>query len=378
MGFFTLLHEDKNSGARRGEIRTAHGTVQTPVFMPVATQAAVKTLSSQELSDSGIEMIISNAYHLFLRPGAEIIKKAGGLHRFMGWDGAITTDSGGFQVFSLAELRKIKKEGVEFRSHIDGTLHFFTPENVVDFQLLLGSDIIMPLDECVHYPAEKNYVKNSVDLTLDWAKRSLERSRAGVSGSHSLFGIVQGGTYHDLRKECAERLAGMGMDGYALGGIGVGEPRELLEEIAEFTAALLPRDKVRYLMGVGTPVDMLNAISNGIDMFDCVVPTRNARNGQALTFKGELQLRNAPFKDDLGPIDEGCGCPACKHYTRAYIRHLINTGELFALRLISLHNIYFYSKFMSMAREAIMSDRFHEFKKDFVAGFTAAGKNKTN
>lgn len=348
---------------------TAHGPIATPVFMPVATQATVKTMSSQELSDCGVGMIISNAYHLYLRPGREIIEKAGGLHKFMGWKGAITTDSGGFQVFSLAELRRIREEGVEFQSHIDGSRHFFTPESVVDFQLAIGSDILMPLDECVHYPAERDYVEDSVDLTIRWAKRSRERFVSGTKGNSALFGIVQGGTYHDLRKKCAEELGELDMDGYALGGIGVGEPVELINEMTKYTASLLPENKVRYLMGVGTPPDVLEAISCGIDMFDCVVPTRNGRNGQAFTFLGEVQLRNAPFKEDFSPIEEGCGCFTCRNYTRGYIRHLLNTSEMLALRLVSLHNIYFYAKLIELARRATQEGCFAEFKERFTEKF---------
>ncbi|MCK4518287.1 tRNA guanosine(34) transglycosylase Tgt, partial [Candidatus Babeliales bacterium] len=318
-----------------------------------------------ELEACGVEMLISNAYHIHMRPGKEIIEKAGGLHNFMGWKKAITTDSGGFQVFSLAGLRKIREEGVEFRSHIDGSRHFFTPENVVDFQILLGSDIIMPLDECVHYPARRHYVEDSVDLTLRWAERSRVRLDARP-GNSALFGIVQGSTYRDLRKRCVEGLVGIDMDGYALGGVGVGEPVELINEVTEYTASLLPEDKVRYLMGVGTPPDVLEAISSGIDMFDCVVPTRNGRNGQAFTFSGEFQLRNAPFKQDFSPIDPECECFTCANYSRAYIRHLINAGEILALNLISLHNIYFYVKLVTLSREAVMEDRFSDFKKRFL------------
>ncbi|MBD3427015.1 MAG: tRNA guanosine(34) transglycosylase Tgt [Candidatus Omnitrophica bacterium] len=365
---FELEHVDKTSRARCGKLVTNHGQMATPVFMPVGTQATVKTLTSREVASCGIDMIISNAYHLYMRPGRDIIEKAGGLHRFMGWEGSITTDSGGFQVFSLAELRKITDGGVEFRSHIDGSRHFFTPENVIDLQMALGSDIMMPLDECVHYPATRDYVEDSVDLTLKWAERSRKRFFEKECDT-SLFGIVQGSTYTDLRKRCAEELVGMDLDGYALGGIAVGEPVELINEITEYTAQQLPEDKVRYLMGVGTPPDVLEAISCGVDMFDCVVPTRNGRNGQALTFSGELQLRNAPFKEDFAPIDPECQCPACKNYTRGYIRHLFNAGEILALRLISLHNIYFYARLIELAREAIREDRFSEFKKDFLRNY---------
>ncbi len=365
---FVLEHKDVSSKARCGVIETAHGKVMTPVFMPVATQGVVKTVSSKELKDSGVEMIISNAYHLWMRPGAEIIKNGGGLHKFMNWDGVITTDSGGFQVFSLAELRKIKEEGVEFQSHIDGSRHFFTPENIVDFQLILGSDIIMPLDECVHYPAARDYVEDSVDLTIKWAKRSKNEFVKNNIYS-ALFAIVQGGTYKDLREKCVNELVSLDVDGYALGGIGVGEPVDLINEITDYTASLLPEKKLRYLMGVGTPPDVLEAIASGIDMFDCVVPTRNGRNGQAFTYNGEIQLKNARFKQDFTPIDEACDCFTCRNYTRGYIRHLFNTNEMLGLRLVSLHNIYFYAKLIKLSREAILENRFSGFKKAFIEKF---------
>ncbi len=375
MNFFILDHKDTGSRARCGKLITAHGEVPTPVFMPVATQGTVKTISNKELLECGVDMLISNAYHLYMRPGREILGKAGGLHDFMGWKKAITTDSGGFQVFSLAELCKIREEGVEFRSHIDGSEHFFTPESVIDFQLLLGSDIMMPLDECVHYPAEKNYVEDSVDLTLRWAGRSKARLAENQRKSR-LFGIVQGSTYHDLREKCVRGLMDMDMDGYALGGIGVGEPVELINEMTEYTASLLPENKARYVMGVGTPPDMLEAISSGIDMFDCVVPTRNGRNGQAFTFSGEIQLRNAPFKDDFGPIDPECGCFTCRNYTRGYIRHLFNVGEILAMKLISLHNIFFYVKLIELSRAAVQENRFSGFKKEFLNRFERQSKNE--
>lgn len=371
---FTVEHKDTSSRARSGKLETNHGLVSTPVFMPVATQGTVKAITSQELDACGVEMIISNAYHLYMRPGADIMEKAGGLHKFMGWGRAITTDSGGFQVFSLADLRKITEDGVEFQSHIDGSRHFFTPESVVDFQLTLGSDIMMPLDECVHYPATRDYVEDSVDLTIRWAKRSKDRL-AERGSSSALFGIVQGSTYHDLREKCTNELVGLDLDGYSLGGIGVGEPTELINEITDYTAALLPEDKVRYLMGVGTPPDMLEAIAGGVDMFDCVVPTRNGRNGQVFTSSGEIQVRNAPFKDDFTPLDPECDCSVCKNYTRGYVRHLLNTGEILAVRLISLHNIYFYAKLIRLAREAINQNRFTEFKREFTGKFKS-GKNK--
>jgi len=376
VGFFSIEHNDTNSRARCGRLATAHGEIKTPVFMPVATQATVKGISSEELAATGAAMIISNAYHLYMRPGAGIIEKAGGLHKFMNWNGAITTDSGGFQVFSLSGLRKITDEGVEFQSHIDGSRHLFTPESVVDFQLLLGSDILMPLDECVHYPAERNYVENSVDLTSRWAKRSKERFMEKQENESKLFGIIQGGTYHDLRKRSVEDIAALDMDGYALGGIGVGEPVDLLNEMTAYTTSLLPPGKVRYLMGVGTPPDILDAMAAGVDMFDCVVPTRNGRNGQAFTLDGEIQLRNAPSKEDMRPISAECGCAVCRNYSRAYIRHLLNAGEMLAPKLISYHNICFYVGLVTMAREAIMNDKFESFRKSFLERFEAHGDVK--
>jgi queuine tRNA-ribosyltransferase len=365
---FTLEHKDASSKARSGRITTRQNSLETPVFMPVATQAAVKGLTSQELSEAGVEMLISNAYHLYMRPGKQLIEKAGGLHSFMGWKGSITTDSGGFQVFSLAKLSKIKEEGVEFQSHIDGSRHFFTPEMVVDLQLALGSDIIMPLDECVRYPAERDYVEDSVSLTMRWAKRSRDRFRQAGSSS-ALFGIVQGSTYKDLRKRSVEGTVELDMDGYALGGIAVGEPGNLMNEITDYTLSLLPAHKPRYVMGVGTPVDMLEAIASGADMFDCVVPTRNGRNGQAFTFDGEKNLKNAVFKDDITPIDPECGCFTCRNYTRSYLRHLFNASEMNGPRLVSLHNIHFYIQLMRLAREAIKNDNFATFKESFVKRF---------
>lgn len=369
---FKLIHKDKTSKARLGKITTAHGEINTPVFMPVGTQGTVKAISNAELNDCNAEIILGNAYHLYLRPGLDIIKKAGGLHKFMGWDKPILTDSGGYQVFSLAKLRKLNNEGAEFSSHIDGSKHFLTPEKVVEIQQILGSDIMMMFDECVHYPAARDYVEQSLELTTKWARRSkeyFEGSRGQGQGSRRqlLFGIVQGGTYLDLRKKAVEDLLKIGFDGYAIGGVSVGEPNNLIHEIALYTAALLPENKARYLMGVGTPPDILEAIAEGIDMFDCVVPTRNGRNGQAFTFGGELQLRNAEYKEDFDPIEKSCGCYACKTHTRAYIRHLFNTQELLGLRLVSLHNIYFYVKLIRLCREAIREDRFLKFKEDVAS-----------
>jgi queuine tRNA-ribosyltransferase len=382
---FKLIHKDKSSKARLGVLKTAHGEVDTPVFMPVGTQGTVKTLSNDELNDCGAQIVLGNAYHLFLRPGLDVIRKAGGLHEFMGWKKPILTDSGGYQVFSLAKLRKLTEEGAEFSSHIDGRKHFITPEDVIDIQIALGSDIMMMFDECVHYPAARDYVEQSLELTTKWAKRSkdhLVSQLAGYpvsrlkdetgkpanrqTGKQLLFGIVQGSTYKDLRRRAVEQLLDIGFDGYAIGGVSVGEPNELIHEISSYTASLLPHGSARYLMGLGTPPDMLEAISEGIDMFDCVVPTRNGRNGQAFTYSGELQLRNAEYKEDFRPIDETCGCMACRQYTRAYIRHLFNTEELLGLRLVSLHNVHFYVKLIGLSRSAIAEDRFAEFKKRFT------------
>jgi len=368
---FKLVHKDKSTKARLGKLTTAHGEINTPVFMPVGTQGTIKALSNEEVKVCGAEIILGNAYHLYLRPGLDIIRKAGGLHKFMGWDRPILTDSGGYQVFSLAKLRKLSEEGAEFSSHIDGSKHFLSPEGAIGIQMTLGSDIMMTLDECVHYPAAKDYVGQSLALTTRWARRSKDHfllatnDQRPTTKGQLLFGIVQGGAYLDLRKKSAEELIAIGFDGYAIGGVSVGEPEELIHEISSYAASLLPDDKPKYLMGLGTPPDILEAISNGIDMFDCVVPTRNGRNGQAFTWNGELQLRNASYKEDFRPIDETCSCYACKNHTRAYIRHLFNTEEILGLRLVSLHNVHFYVKLIELSRESITSGRFAEFRENF-------------
>ncbi|MDP2929538.1 MAG: tRNA guanosine(34) transglycosylase Tgt [Candidatus Omnitrophota bacterium] len=374
---FTLVHKDKSSKARLGKLLTAHGEINTPIFMPVGTQGTVKAISNNELLECGAEIILGNAYHLNLRPGLDIIKKAGGLHKFMGWNRPILTDSGGYQVFSLAKLRKLNGDGVEFSSHIDGSKHFITPEKAIEIQEVLGSDIMMTFDECVHYPAARDYVEQSLDLTTKWAKRAKEYFDRPKTIDHRpqtyerqlLFGIVQGSTYLDLRKRAVERLLEIGFDGYAIGGVSVGEGVDLIHEVSSYTASLLPEDKARYLMGLGTPPDILEAISNGIDMFDCVVPTRNGRNGQAFTWDGELQLRNSTYREDFTPIDENCACMACRNHTRAYIRHLFNVEEILGLRLVSLHNIHFYVKLLEKSRQAIKDDCFKNFKKEFVNNY---------
>ena len=362
---FKIIHKDKFTNARAGVLETAHGVVETPVFMPVGTQATVKALSNEDIKYCGASIILGNTYHLYLRPGMEIIKNAGGLHKFMSWDRVILTDSGGFQVFSLATLMKIREEGVEFNSHVDGSRHFLTPEKVLQLQYELGSDIMMPLDECLHYPSTKDKAEQSLALTNRWAKRSKEEFDKKGQGKKMLFGIVQGSTYPDLRKRAAEELVGMDFDGYSIGGLSVGEPNELMYEMMENAVKYLPLNKPRYTMGVGMPHDFFEAIEKGVDMFDCVVPTRNARNGAAYTNEGRIIIRNGEYSKDLRPLSETCDCVVCKNYSRSYIRHLFNTEEILGLRLTSLHNVYFYVKLLDKIREAIKEDRFLELKKEF-------------
>lgn len=362
---FTLIHKDNHSKARLGRLVTSHGEIDTPCFMPVGTQGTVKTLSPEELKEAGAQIMLSNAYHLFLRPGTKVIKKAGGLHQFINWNKPILTDSGGYQVFSLALLRRVTDKGVEFQSHIDGMKHLLTPENVIEIQRDLGSDIMMPLDECVHYPCAKDHAEIAMDRTIDWALRS-KSALGGTNGKQLLFAIVQGATYEDLRSACAKRLMEIGFDGYAIGGVSVGEPQNLIYNTAGLVADLLPEDKPHYLMGVGLPEDIIEAVSQGIDMFDCVIPTRYGRNGTAFTSRGKIVVRNSPYIEDLKPLDEECDCYTCKNFSRSYLRHLFNTGEILGLRLVSLHNICFYLALMRKSREAIGKDRFVEFKKEFL------------
>ena len=369
---FKLVHKDKNSKARLGKLTTAHGEIDTPCFIPVGTQGTVKTLSPAELKESGAQIILSNAYHLFLRPGIEIIKKAGGLHAFMSWPGPILTDSGGYQIFSLALLRKVHDDGVEFQSHIDGSKHFLTPEDVIQIQKDFGSDIIMPLDECVHYPCSYDHATVAMERTIDWARRSKEfivHSSEFIDDKQILFGIVQGATYEDLRQSCSEQLTEIGFDGYAIGGVSVGESKNLSYNIVNFVLEFLPQVKPHYLMGVGVPEDIINAVESGIDMFDCVVPTRYGRNGTAFTSEGKLTIRNSPYIEDFSPLDKKCSCYACKNFSRSYLRHLFNTDEILGLRLVSLHNIYFYLELMHNIREAIRQDGFIEFKKELLSSY---------
>jgi len=375
---FNLIHQKKDSKARLGRLATAHGEINTPCFMPVGTQGTVKTLSPEELEDSGTEVVLSNSYHLFLRPGIEVIKKAGGLHKFISWKKPILTDSGGYQIFSLALLRKLSDSGVEFQSHVDGLKHFLTPEDVIGLQKDFGSDILMPLDECVHYPCAKDHAETAMLRTLDWARRSkmsLACSWQSADYKQLLFGIIQGATYEDLRRDSANRLMEMKFDGYAIGGVSVGEPKNLRYNIVHFVANLLPPDLPRYLMGVGLPQDIIEAVELGIDMFDCVVPTRYGRNGTAFTSEGKLTIRNSPYIEDFKSLDDECSCYTCKNFSRAYLRHLFNTDEILGLRLVSLHNIHFYLELMRKIREAIKKDKFVEFKKEFLNKYKILNSN---
>ncbi len=360
---YELIKKDEVTGARAGMLHTPHGSFPTPIFMPVGTQATVKAVSPDELKDLGAGIILSNTYHLFLRPGMDLVREAGGLHKFMHWDRGILTDSGGFQVFSLGELRKITEEGVTFRSHIDGSKKFLSPEISVAVQTALGSDIVMAFDECVPYPADYDYAKQSLARTLRWAERC---KKAMTRDDQGLFGIVQGGMYKELRTESAEALVEMDFPGYAVGGLSVGESKELMYEMLEHSTEHLPQDKPRYLMGVGTPDCLVEGVARGIDMFDCVFPTRVARNGMAMTWTGRLVMKNQVFTHDHDVLEQGCGCYACRNgYTRAYIRHLVRAGEIFGLRLLTLHNLYFLQAFMRAMRESIVQNRFAEFRRDF-------------
>lgn len=369
---YELIKQCPHTGARAGRIHIPHGSFDTPIFMPVGTQASVKTLAPEELKEMGAGIILSNNYHLFLRPGSKLVKEAGGLHKFMNWDRAILTDSGGFQVFSLGDLRKISEEGVTFRSHIDGSKKFLSPEIATQSQMDLGADIIMAFDECVPYPADFKYTRESMELTLRWAQRCKDTM---TNPNQGLFGIVQGGMYKDLRIECANRLVDMDFPGYAVGGLSVGEPKELMYEMLDITLEHLPQNKARYLMGVGTPDCLVEGVMRGIDMFDCVYPTRVARNGTAMTWNGRLVIKNAQYEHDFHPIDEHCNCYTCRNYSRAYIRHLVRVNEIFGLRLLTIHNLHFLIDFMRQMRQSIMEDRFPEFYRKFTANFSFNAKS---
>jgi len=360
---YELIKTCKQTGARLGRLHTPHGVIETPIFMPVGTQATVKAMTPEELKEIGSQIILSNTCHLYMRPGHDLIERAGGLHKFMNWDKPILTDSGGFQVFSLGPLRKIKEEGVEFRSHLDGSKHFLSPEKATEIQNALGSDIIMAFDECAPYPADRQYVKNSLERTTRW----LERCKAAhkYPEKQALFGIVQGGMYKELREQSAKEITAIDLPGYAIGGLSVGEPKDMMYEVLDYTVPLLPEDKPRYLMGVGSPDDLLEGVLRGIDMFDCVLPTRIARNGTAMTSQGKVVVRNASYAEDFTSLDPECDCYTCKNYTKAYLRHLIKCNEILGARLLTIHNLHFLLKMMENVREAIKEDRLLDYKKDF-------------
>ena len=361
---YELLHECKQTGARRGIVHTPHGDIQTPVFMPVGTQATVKSMTLEELKNEvKAEIILSNTYHLYLRPGNKIVKEAGGLHNFMKWDRPILTDCGGFQVFSLSDLRTITEEGVEFKSHLDGSRHMFSPEKVMEIENDLGADIIMSFDECCPYPSTYEYTKQSMERTTRWAKRCKEaHSRPEEQG---LFGIIQGGFYEDLREQSAKDLIDLDFPGYAIGGISVGEPKEEFLKMLKYTAPLMPKNKPRYLMGVGTPDYLIEAAMAGIDMCDCVLPTRIARNGTAMTWNGKVVVRNATYERDWGPLDPECDCYTCKNYSRAYIRHLVKANEILGIRLLSIHNLRFLTNLMERVKIEIEHDNLLTFRNEF-------------
>lgn len=364
---YELIKQCKQSGARLGRVHTPHGVIETPAFMPVGTQATVKTMSPEELKAMDAHIILSNTYHLFLRPGHDIVKRAGGLHKFMNWDRPILTDSGGFQVFSLSEMRKITEEGVHFRSHLNGDKLFLSPEVAMEIQNALGSDIMMAFDECPPFPADYDYVKQSLERTTRWAERCLH-SHARPH-DQALFAIVQGGMFEDLRIQSAKDLTSMDFPGYAIGGLSVGEPKSLMYEMLDRTVPVLPANKPRYLMGVGSPDALVEGSIRGVDMFDCVLPTRIARNGTTMTSQGRLVIRNAKFAEDFGPLDPNCSCYTCKNYSRAYIRHLLKADETFGIRLTTYHNLHFLLQLMRDVRQAIMEDRLLDFRDDFFAAY---------
>ena len=380
---FELVATDRHSKARRGCLTTAHGAIDTPAFIPIGTQGSVKGVSPRELRELNAQIVLGNTYHLFVRPGLDVIKHFGGLHNFMNWDGPILTDSGGFQIFSLAKLRKITESGVEFQNHIDGTRAFISPEIAMEIQTALGGDITMTLDECVPYPCEYDYAAQSTEMTTRWAKRCREwkrlssetagRELAGPStrrfADSFLFGIVQGATFENLRRENAQAIVDLDFDGYAIGGVSVGEPEDEMMRAVEWAEPSLPGNKPRYAMGLGTPPQLLELIARGMDMFDCVLPTRLARNGTAFTAKGTVNLKNAEFIRDKNPIEQNCACDACREFSRGYIRHLIKAEEILGLRLITLHNLHFYLNLMSQARTEIEQGTFDQFRKAFVAEY---------
>lgn len=371
---YQLLKEDPKSMARLGKITTPHSTFETPCFMPVGTQATVKAVSKEELEAMDVGIILSNTYHLWCQPGHKLIEEAGGLHQFMNWDRSILTDSGGFQVFSLAKIRDIKEEGVYFKHHKSGKSLFLSPELAIEIQNSLGSDIMMSFDECAPYPATREYMEKSVERTIRWARRGLEAHKN--RDTQGLFGIVQGGEYQDIRTYCAKELVSFPFDGYSIGGLSVGEPKSTQNTVLSYTTPLLPKDKPRYLMGVGSPGAILDGVERGVDMFDCVLPTRIARHSCAMTSKGRLILKNKEFEHDFSPLDSECDCYTCKNYTRAYLRHLVKAEEILAARLISIHNIHFLENLMKEIREAIREDRFLEYKEQFYEKYGLNNSDK--
>ena len=360
---YKLIKQCPRTGARLGKLITPHGEIDTPVFMPVGTQASVKGISPEELEALGAKIILSNTYHLFLRPGHELVAEAGGLHKFMNWNGSILTDSGGFQVFSLSDLRKITEEGVAFRSHLDGAKLFLSPEKAMEIENALGADIMMAFDECTPYPSTYDYTKRSLERTTRWAERCLKAHKN--TEKQALFGIVQGGTFADLRKKSAREIVSLDFPGYAIGGLSVGEATQTMYDMLEETVPELPENKARYLMGVGRPDNLVEGVMRGIDMFDCVLPTRIGRNGTALTSRGRVIVRDAKYAHDFSPIDPECNCPACRNHSKAYIRHLLKAGEMYGLRLMTIHNLYYLVHLMGDIRKAIAEDRFPEFREEF-------------
>ena len=364
---YELIKTDSRTKARRGRVTTPHGVIETPVFMPVGTAATVKAMRPEEIKEMGAEIVLSNTYHLYLRPGHEVVKAAGGLHKFMNWDRPILTDSGGFQVFSLGAMRKIREEGVEFRSHIDGYRHMLSPEKSMEIQNALGSDIIMAFDECAPYPADRKYVKDSLERTTRWLKRCKEYHKD--TERQSLFGIMQGGMYKDLRRESAEQIVELDLPGYAIGGLSVGEPKEIMYDVMDECVDYLPKEKPRYLMGVGSPDCLFEGVERGIDMFDCVLPTRIARHGMAMTSQGRVNIKNARYERDFTPLDPECDCYTCRNYSKAYLRHLFKADEILSSMLMTNHNLHFLVKTMQNIRKSIEEDRFLEYKKEFYESY---------
>lgn len=364
---YELIKEEKHTGARLGKLHTPHGVIETPIFMPVGTQATVKSMTPEELKEINAQIILSNTYHLYLRPGHDLIKEAGGLHKFMHWDRPILTDSGGFQVFSLNDLRNITEEGVTFRSHLDGSKHFISPEKAIEIQNALGADIIMAFDECTPYPSSHEYAKDSLERTIRWAKRCKDAHKR--KDDQALFGIIQGGMYRDLRKKSIEEMIALDLPGYSIGGLSVGEPKDLMYEVLDYTTPLMPKNKPRYLMGVGSPDALVEGVIRGVDMFDCVLQTRIARNGTAMTSVGRVVIKNAAYERDFSSLDPNCHCYTCQNYSRAYLRHLFKAKEILGPRLVTYHNLYFSLQLMEEIRQAIREDRLLDFKKEFFSNY---------